>query len=490
MSLVIYNTMTRKKEDFEPLDPTHVRMYVCGPTVYDFLHVGNFRGAIFFNMVRNWLERSGYDVTYVYNYTDVDDKIINRANKEGVESSTISERYIEEFEKDYMRLGLRKHTHNPRVSEFIEPIIKIIQRLIDNKKAYVAGGEVIYSIKTFVDYGKLSGKAIEDLQAGARVAIDEKKENPLDFTLWKPAKPGEPKWPSPWGDGRPGWHIECSAMSSELLGDSFDIHGGGIDLIFPHHENEIAQSEGASGKPFAKYWMHNNFINFGAHKMSKSLGNVTTARNFMNQYHPEILKALILLPHYRSHSDFSQESIDHAIHGLARVYSALVRAEKIIWAAEGQKVVASEKANAALEQVVASSLEGIRKAMDDDFNTPEVFARIFEVVRVFNGLWKFGQKLTPEIVRSAQVFGQFVLDQGRIMALYQEPPTQFLGALDDILLSQKNLKRDEVDQIVRGRMAARAAKDWAKSDEIRDQLSKMGIMISDTAEGTIWEVQK
>lgn len=490
MSLVIYNTMTRQKEDFEPMDPERVGMYVCGPTVYDFLHVGNFRGAIFFNMVRNWLERSGYEVTYVYNYTDVDDKIINRANKEGVDASVISEKFIEEFEKDYTRLGLRKHTHNPRVSEFIQPIIRIIERLIENKKAYVVNGEVLYSIKEFKEYGKLSGKAIDDLQAGARVAIDDKKQNPLDFTLWKPAKPGEPKWPSPWGEGRPGWHIECSAMSSEILGDSFDIHGGGIDLIFPHHENEIAQSEGASGKPLAKYWMHNNFINFGAHKMSKSLGNVMTARNFMAQYHPEILKALILLPHYRSHSDFSQESIDHAIHGLARVYSALVRAEKIIWSAETQKAVAAEKPSPALDTVLTAAHEGIRKAMDDDFNTPEVFARIFEVVRVFNGLWKFGQKLTPEIVKSAQVFGQFIFDQGRLMALFQEAPTQFLRALDDMLLTQKNLKREDVDQMVQGRIAARASKDWAKSDEMRDQLLKMGIMILDTTEGTVWEVQK
>ena len=272
MSLKMYNTATRQKEEFKSITPGEVKMYVCGPTVYNYLHIGNFRGAIFFNLVRNWLERAGYKVTYVYNYTDVDDKIIKKANEEGVESIEISERYIKEFEKDFNRLGLTKHEHNPKVTDFMPQIISFVDDLVKKGMAYVVDGEVFYEIKNFPNYGKLSGKNLEDLEAGARVEVDSKKHNPADFVLWKPAKPDEPYWDSPWGKGRPGWHIECSAMIQSILGETIDIHGGGIDLKFPHHENEIAQGEGRTGKCYCNHWMHNDFLNMNDEKMSKSLG--------------------------------------------------------------------------------------------------------------------------------------------------------------------------------------------------------------------------
>ena len=275
MSLKIYNSQSKQLEEFKPIDPKHVKMYVCGPTVYNFLHVGNFRGVVVFNMVRNWLESLGYKVTYALNFTDVDDKIINRANELGMTPSELSEKYIAEYKKDFAAIGLRPHDMNPKVTEHMDDILNMVTTLIDKKAAYEAQGDVLYSIESFKDYGKLSGRHTEDLLAGARVEVDEKKRNPMDFALWKAAKPGEISWPSPWGPGRPGWHIECSAMIKNIFGEQIDIHGGGMDLIFPHHENEIAQSEGCTGKHFVKYWMHNNMLNFGGQKMSKSLGNLS-----------------------------------------------------------------------------------------------------------------------------------------------------------------------------------------------------------------------
>lgn len=484
MALTIYNTASRQKEEFKPIKEGEIRMYVCGPTVYDFLHIGNFRGPIVFNMMRNWFEELGYKVTYVLNYTDVDDKIINRANEVGTTSSDLSNKYIEEYRKDFRSLGLKPHEHNPRVTEFMDEIIKMIQGLVDKGHAYLADGEVYYSIDSFSDYGKLSQKNLEDLAVGIRVEIGSKKRNPLDFSLWKPAKPGEPKWESPWGDGRPGWHIECSAMSHKLLGEHFDIHGGGIDLIFPHHENEVAQSTGYTGKKMVNYWVHHNFINMGAEKMSKSLGNVHTARAFLEKYNPEIMKYMILMAHYRSHSDFSSNQIRNAIHGLARVYSALSLADQIL-----EKPVASEK-DAGFEEALGKATIGIREALNDDFNTPEVFARIFEIVRIFNSGYKLGQKVTPTVRSRAQAIKDWVNKQGSLLALFQESAGKFLRTLDDMLLEHNQLNRNEIDAIVTERNSARAQKDFKKSDELRAKLVSMGIAVSDTSEGTFWEVQK
>lgn len=486
MSLQIYNTLTKQKESFVPLNPPHVSIYICGPTVYDLLHIGNFRGPIFFNLVRNWMEESGYKVKFVQNYTDVDDKIINRANQEKTTSEAVAEKYIQEYKKDYDGLGLRAHDHNPKVTEHMDDIIAVIQKIIESGHAYVApDGEVLYSVRSFEGYGKLSHKNIEELQSGIRVEVSDKKKDPLDFTLWKPSKPGEPTWDSPWGKGRPGWHIECSAMVSSIFGKSIDIHGGGIDLIFPHHENEVAQSEGAYKQNYVKYWVHWNFINFGAHKMSKSLGNIKTGRSFIEQYNPEILKYMILRAHYRSLVDFSEEQIQDAIHGLARFYSAMCTATSIVSQKTGSVEVMPE-----FKALTDKTVSDISAALNDDFNTPKMFAALFEVVRFFNGKYKRGQKITPQIMYMAEEFLKLMKSRGQLMSLFQHDPDSFLKSLDDMLLNKKNIKREDIDAIVNKRIEARAQKDFKTSDSLRDQLVAMGISIQDTPQGTYWEVSK
>lgn len=481
----ILNSQSGKKEEFKPLTPGEVKMYVCGPTVYNFLHVGNFRGATVFNMVRNWLEKRGFKVTFVYNYTDVDDKIIDVANKRGVSSREISELYIKEFENDFNSLKLRKHTHNPRVTEFMGQIISFVEQLIANGKAYVVEGDVYYDVHSIPDYGKLSNKNLADLEAGARVEVDSRKKHAADFALWKSAKPGEPSWPSPWGEGRPGWHIECSAMARTLLGDSIDIHGGGLDLLFPHHENEVAQSEGATGKPFVKYWMHNNMLQFGAQKMSKSLGNIVSARDFIAEHNAEILKFMFMSAHYRSIIDFSDHHIEQVISQLARIYSALAWAEKLS---------KSDVAAAAIPETFKKEIEkaqvGVETSMDDDFNTAEAMGKIFEVVRAFNNLTRTPGPVTAQKKAIAQEFLRWTLDLGSVMALFQEPAAEFLRTLDDMLLKKKNLIRSDIDAIVVRRSKARTEKDFKTSDELRDQLAQMGIAVQDTAQGSEWEVMK
>jgi cysteinyl-tRNA synthetase len=479
--IVIHNSQTHQKEEFKPITPGEVKMYVCGPTVYDFLHVGNFRGAIFFNLVRNWFEYRGFKVTFIYNYTDVDDKIINRANDEKVDSRAISEKYIKEFEADFNALKLKKHTRNPRVTEFMDEIINIVQMLIANGKAYVADGDVYFDVHAFPSYGALSNKKVDELEQGVRIEVDSRKKHAADFALWKSSKPGEPSWPSPWGEGRPGWHIECSAMVRGLLGDTIDIHGGGLDLVFPHHENEVAQSEGATGKKFVNYWMHNNMLNFGTQKMSKSLGNVRTARSFMQEYHPEILKYLMLSAHYRSILDFSPASIENVISGLARVYSALALAEKV----KGDGPVPPEFQKT-LDQAKAQA----EAALDDDFNTALAMGSYFEVVRAFNAIVRTPGKVTPQKAAVARAFLEWTQWLGGLMSLYAEPPAEFLRFLDDMLLKKNGVSRADVDKLVADRTGARAAKDFAKADELRGKLQEMGIMVQDTAQGSEWEVAK
>lgn len=486
MSLNIYNTLTKKKEQFKSIEEKKVRMYVCGPTVYSYLHIGNFRGAIFFNLLRNWLEHQGYEVTYVYNYTDVDDKIINAAKEEGVDSRVISERYIQEFERDFSRLGLKKHDHNPRVTDYIDSIISYVAGLITNGKAYVVEGEVFYSIESFGPYGRLSGKNIEDLNSGERVAVDARKKSAGDFVLWKPAKEGGPAWDSPWGPGRPGWHIECSAMIKALLGDSIDIHGGGIDLIFPHHENEIAQGEGHNNCVYCNYWMHNEFINLSGEKMSKSLGNVITGRAFMDEYHPEVLKFIMLASHYRSQLDIGDEKIEQAFSGLVRVYRALQVAEDLVCelpAATGGQV---DKKFAAL---LKESDQGIAKAMNDDFSTGEVFAFIYDLVRAFNALNLMRRKQDPSTLATALAFKEWVHRYGEMMALFVLPPAKFLGEVDEILMAKKGIDRAEVEGLIAKRQEARNHKNWALSDQFRDRLQDLGIEFQDTEGGTLWNVK-
>jgi cysteinyl-tRNA synthetase len=484
MSLSIYNSKTHSKEDFVPLLAGEVKMYVCGPTVYDLLHVGNFRGPIFFNVVRNWLEYRGYKVTFVYNYTDVDDKIINRAKADGVPSEEISRKYIAEFETDFNSLGLRKHSANPRVTEFLSPIVEFVGDLVKREMAYEIEGDVYFDVHKFPQYGQLSRKNIEELESGVRIEIDSRKRHSVDFALWKKSKDGEPSWPSPWGPGRPGWHIECSAMARGLLGDTIDIHGGGLDLIFPHHENEIAQSEGLTGKTFARVWMHNNMLNFGSQKMSKSLGNVRTARSFIKEYNPEILKYLMLSAHYRSVLDFSPAQLEHVISALARIYSALALAEKV----SVQPADANEPPEFA--KVISDAQKGVESSLDDDFNTPEALARLFEVIRQFNNIVRTPGPVTPKKAAIAKAFLQWSQWLGGLMSLFHEPPAQFLQTLDDMLLAKKNLSRQAVDELVKERSAARAAKDFKRGDELRARLQELGIQIQDSAQGSEWEVAK
>lgn len=484
MSLKIYSSLSRQVEEFKPLTPGQVKIYVCGPTVYHFLHVGNFRGVVFFNLVRNWLEELGYKVQYALNFTDVDDKIIARANEMGKPPGDVSELYIAEYKKDFAALGLRPHDFNPKVTEHMDGIRDVISKLIENKMAYQVDGDVNYSVSSFDGYGKLSGRKVEDQQAGSRIDVDTKKHNAEDFALWKSAKPGEISWPSPWGAGRPGWHIECSAMIKDIFGDQIDIHGGGMDLIFPHHENEIAQSEGCTHKQFVKYWMHWNMINFGSQKMSKSVGNIVSMREFLEVNPAEVYKWMMLNVHYRSVSDFSEDSIGRAVTGLARIYSALAVAESYL------NTGVTPAVDPGFEKITKEAWEKVTTAMNDDFGTPEVFASLFEVTRQFNNQVRRGLKVNPAIQGKALAYRNFIHRVGALMSLFQQPAQTFLQDLDSRLLAQMNIERSTVEALVAERAAARAAKDFAKSDEVRVKLTDMGISVSDTPEGSFWEVTK
>ncbi|NWF54628.1 MAG: cysteine--tRNA ligase, partial [Syntrophaceae bacterium] len=387
MPLKIYNTLTKKKEEFVPLEEGKVRMYVCGVTVYDRCHIGHARAAVVFDVIYRFLRHLGYGVTYVQNYTDVDDKIINRANQEGVPSQVIAERYIQEHGQDMAALGMEKPTHQPKATENIPQIIDLIQRLVDKGVAYPVNGDVYFSVEKFGPYGKLSGRDLEEMQAGARVEVDERKKNPLDFALWKASKPGEPEWESPWGKGRPGWHIECSAMSQRYLGESFDIHGGGKDLIFPHHENEIAQSEAATGKPFVRYWVHNGFVNINQEKMSKSLGNILPIGELLREHHPEALRLFLLSSHYRSPVDFSPQHMAEANANLDRFYSALLGIEELLSGkAEASPLNPASLKGAAKEvfEKTSKTRESFEEAMRDDFNTALALGYLHDLTRLLN----------------------------------------------------------------------------------------------------------
>ncbi|RME16923.1 MAG: cysteine--tRNA ligase [Bdellovibrio sp.] len=481
----VYNTLTKKKEDFQPLKAGEVRMYVCGPTVYDYLHIGNYRGAIFYNMVRNWFEKKGFKVYYVYNFTDVDDKIINRARELGESPLQLAERFIQEFKKDYEVLKLKPHTQNPRVTEYIEDIIRFIKELEEKGLAYETSTGVYYDVTQFPEYGKLSHRELKDLESGHRIDVDEEKKHASDFALWKKAKEGEISWESPWGPGRPGWHIECSTMVRSVLGDSIDIHGGGMDLIFPHHENEIAQSEGCTGKRYVKYWMHNNMIEFNKTKMSKSLGNIRTGRSFLEEYHGEILKYMMLASHYRSPIDFADEQIHRSIASLAKFYSAMSWARKLI-ESSGELVPVPED----FQEAIKSADNKITHSYDEDFNTPEVFAQLFEVTRKFNQIARKPGSIKPHQKAVAEVYFHWMKKQGEVLSLFQEDPEAFLAFLDDLLLKKKGLQRSEIQQLVETRQKARSQKDFKTADEIRDKLKQLGIAVHDTLEGSFWEVEK
>ena len=481
MSLRVYNTMSGKKEEFQPLVPGKVGMYVCGVTVYDYCHIGHARANIVFDIIFRYLQFSGYETTYVRNYTDVDDKIINRANERGISSHDLAEEFIVAFDEDMASLGLIKPTHEPRATEYIQQIIEINQKLIDKGIAYESSGDVYYSVDKFPNYLKLSKRNMEEMQAGARVAPGELKRNPMDFALWKAAKPGEPSWGSPWGAGRPGWHIECSAMSSSLLGDSFDIHGGGRDLIFPHHENEIAQSEGASGKQFVKYWLHNGFVNVDQEKMSKSLGNFFTIRDILKTYDAEVIRFFILSAQYRSPIDFSDQNLAEAQSGLRRFYEAFEAAEMATEGLDRTDFVSDEGAKVE---------EKFREAMDDDFNTALAIAHLFDGVRTMNRLVatkKFRKK--PELVAQVRDLHAMILRLGEVIGLYSSQPAQWLEKVKLAGLMKLDIAQEEIEGLIEQRLQARVDKNFARGDEIRGELEAKGILLLDTREGTNWRLK-
>ncbi|WFR56434.1 cysteine--tRNA ligase [Anaerocolumna sp. AGMB13025] len=461
----LYNTLTKKKEEFIPIEEGKVRMYVCGPTVYNYIHIGNARPVIVFDTVRRYLEYKGYEVNFVSNFTDVDDKIIKKAIEEGVTATTISERYIEECHKDMEGLNIKPATTNPKATEEIDGMIEMISTLIKKGHAYEKNGTVYFRTRSFKDYGKLSKKNIDDLEAGIRIAVVDEKEDPMDFVLWKPKKEGEPYWTSPWSDGRPGWHIECSVMSKKYLGEQIDIHAGGEDLVFPHHENEIAQSEACNGKEFAKYWMHNAFLNIDNKKMSKSDGNFFTVREISEEYPLQVLRFFMLSAHYRSPLNFSRDLMEASQNGLERILTAVYNLEHLLDSAASKELSEAEKN---LIGEIESLNAKFDAAMEDDFNTADAIAAIFEIVKAANS------NLTSD--NSKEVI-QTLLD--KVLKL-----TDILGIQAK---KEEELLAEEVEQLIEDRQNARKSKDFAKADEIRNLLLEKGIILEDTREGVRWK---
>jgi cysteinyl-tRNA synthetase len=465
--LTIYNTLTRQKEAFRPIEPGRVRMYVCGMTVYDYCHLGHARVMVVFDMVARYFRHLGYAVTYVRNVTDIDDKIIKRANDNGEPIEALTGRFIAAMHEDERALGVLPPDHEPHATRTIADMLAMIQRLVDKGLAYVGGnGDVFYSVSAFPSYGRLSGKNLDDLRAGERVDVDEAKRDPLDFVLWKMAKPGEPAWESPWGQGRPGWHIECSAMSTCCLGNHFDIHGGGMDLQFPHHENEIAQSEGATGEKFVNLWMHNGFVRVNEEKMSKSLGNFFTVREILARYRPEAVRFFILNSHYRSPLNYCDENLDEANAALTRLYTAL----------RGLAVPARPAAED-WNEGARSYRDRFDAAMNDDFNTPEAVAVLFDLAREVN-------RARAADPADAVALAAVLRELGGVLGLLQADPEDFLkGAA---AAGEKGLGAADIEALIQKRLDARKAKNWAEADRIRDELKAQGVVLEDGAGGTTW----
>lgn len=460
----IYNTLTRKKEEFVPMDKDNVKMYSCGPTVYDYFHIGNARPFIIFDTMRRYLEYRGYKVTFVQNFTDIDDKMIKRANAEGITVKELGERFIKEYFEDSHALGIHEASVHPKATENIDAIIDIVKKLVDNGYAYEVNGNVYFSAKKFGGYGKLSKQPLEDLEAGARIDISDEKQDAMDFALWKAQKPDEPAWESPWGMGRPGWHIECSAMANKYLGETIDIHSGGQDLIFPHHENEIAQSECANGKPFANYWMHNGYINIDNKKMSKSLGNFFTVRDIREKYDSEVIRYFMLSAHYRNPINFADTLMEQAKSSVERVYTCLENLEFLLKNAEEKELCDTcrailDKLNEYREKYLA--------AMDDDLNTAGAIGAIFDIVYLAN------TEVNADMPKSViEKVIDTIRELGGVLGLFTKAEEKSLD--------------DEVEALIEERNAARKAKDWAKADEIRDKLKAMNIILKDTPNGVQW----
>ena len=464
----LYNTMSKRKEEFVPVEEGKVRMYVCGPTVYNFIHIGNARPMIVFDTVRRYFEYKGYDVNYVSNFTDVDDKIIKKAIEEGVPAEEISQRYIAECKKDMDGMNIEPATTNPLATQEIDGMIDMISTLIEKGYAYEKNGTVYFRTRQFKDYGKLSHKNLDDLRSGNRALLvsgEDEKEDPLDFVLWKPKKEGEPSWESPWSDGRPGWHIECSVMSKKYLGEQIDIHAGGEDLVFPHHENEIAQSEACNGKEFAKYWMHNAFLNIDNHKMSKSLGNFRTVREISEQYDLQILRFFMLSAHYRSPLNFSAELMEASKNGLERIQNAADNLRYMMEQAKEESMTEAEKDNLAKTKEFVTAFE---TAMEDDFNTADAIAAIFDLVKYAN---------TTATTEGSKEYAKALYDL--LVKL-----TDVLGLIVD---KKEEILDDEIEALIAERQAARKEKNFARADEIRDELAAKGIVLLDTREGVKWK---
>jgi cysteinyl-tRNA synthetase len=494
MSIKIFHTATRKKEIFQPVQEGKVSIYVCGITAYDVCHIGHARAAVVFDVVVRHLRSRGYSVTYVKNFTDIDDKIIARAQKEGVLFSEIAERFITLHNEDMAALGVETPTITPRATEHMDDMISLIKVLMEKGYAYAIDGDVYFAVNNFHQYGGLSGRNLDEMQAGARVDINDKKRNPMDFALWKAGKEGEPFWDAPWGKGRPGWHIECSAMSRCYLGETFDIHGGGEDLIFPHHENEIAQSQAATGKPLANYWMHNGFVKVNSEKMSKSLGNIFPIREILKNYHPEVLRLFMLQSHYRSPVDYSESSLNEARSGLIRCYTTLQQLKDIPGtSADSAAVPVNDKSLAKQKDYIKRLDELIEKfdaALDDDFNTAQGLGYVFDAVRLLNNFVTAERNImtaskSAVLQEAKKAFEHF----GAVLGIFQDDPDHFFYSDKEMESCKRSLNIVEIENLIKDRQAARIAKDWARADEIRSKLAGLHVVLKDSQDNTTWSIE-
>lgn len=481
MPIKIYNSLTKREEEFIPLEDKHVKMYNCGPTVYDYFHIGNARNFVTAETIRRYLEYKGYRVTFIQNVTDIEDKIIKKANETGVEPSEVAEKFTKAYFEDTKNLGMLEPTYSPKATEHISEIVDFVQKLIDKGIAYEADGDVYYDLSKFDSYGKLSGQNFEDTIAGARVEVNEKKRHPADFDLWKKSKPGEPAWDSPWGGGRPGWHIECSVMSSKYLGDTFDIHSGGNDLIFPHHENEIAQSEGLTGKPLARYWVHNGMLQTKGGKMSKSLGNIKSIRELLQKYSPNAIRLYLLSAHYRAPLELNDNSLDEASSAVERIKNCISLTKRL----SSQNQIITDELNERekeLNDSINKAVQKFEESMDDDFNTPGALGAIFELItsankfasdnnQLSNNRKALLSKVNDTITRLCEVLGLNMKDES-------------------LITEDKSLVDDLIKLIIEIRQIAREKKDWAIADKIRDGLTNAGIKLEDTRDGTTWKISK
>ncbi|MDI9370334.1 MAG: cysteine--tRNA ligase [Synergistaceae bacterium] len=465
MGLTLYNDLTRKKEPFVPLKEGHVTFYSCGPTVYDYFHIGNARPFIVFDVLRRYLEFKGLKVDFVQNFTDIDDKMIDRANREGIPVDELADRFISEYYKDADALGVKRPTHAPKATEHISEIVSLVERLVDKGHAYDVNGDVFFDVASFPSYGVLAKQSLDELQSGARIEVDERKRHPLDFALWKAKKEGEPSWPSPWGEGRPGWHIECSAMSMKYLGDTIDIHSGGTDLTFPHHENEVAQAEAATGKQFVRYWIHNGYLLIDREKMSKSLGNFLTARATLERYPAKAIRHFMLSAHYRSPLNFSEDSLKQSLGAVDRLENCLLDLQH---AKEHRKRVDSSRDD--YESLFEGYRERFISSMDDDFNTAAALGTVFEAVKSVNTYLKDHQEIENSFLVSAEAFFGIV-----------EEVMGIPGKADDV-----DGDDEQILKLIEKRDSARKERDFARADELRDELVAMGIILEDTPDGVKW----